>query len=379
MKKVIAFAAALLLCMGAVGCGEEQPDVGTADDPPVSVGGFTVDGKIGDWSADKRKARSFIPVQDGQSVNIYARKTDEGIIVAGEIKHNRFVRDSERTLVNSHVRFSFGDGVVRYITFVGDSYGVDAFGVDTRSDGKIHTTTFEAFTAKDKIGGFADSIPFGYTVRPSGNAEDYFWGYGADWHEDGCSAGECSLFVTANGIERGGAGSAIAYDGSADDEFWRDVELISDEYYDYGLVGAKARTDADGVYIYMTAMHREINEHQYWCYNPNFEIRMGKNLREYVTVRLVRYREGEYLYSAIVPKAEMNTYPTESGDYYVSECELFVPYSNIPGVEAGDSVALGLAFRADEGNRQPWHCISYKGVSTWDLNAVAAAAEGWAK
>lgn len=379
MKKLAVFLLfiSLVFCICSLSaCGNRENKPTSGGDDVFKVDGFSIDGNLGEWAEKVKENGVFIPVADGQSANIYAQKSQSGVFVSGIIKHKRFVKDSGETLVNSHFVFAFDDFYERYITFNGESFGVTQSAYLTQSDGKIHTTQFEVFVDKKLIDNFDGQTPFGFSVRMSGYPEDYFWGYGAEWHDDDCTEGKRIYTVESSGIMRSATGSTAVIDGLDTDEKWKSVPCITNAYCGYGEMTAKGFKDGDGIYMYLTAKHKEVNTHQYWCFNPNFEIRLGSSINDFSTLRIVRYSADRVLYSPIISQAVMLTEYDSDVGFYITKCELFVSYKSL-GLEADSTVIAGLSFRADERDRNPWNAYFYNGKSTWDMNSLVISDDGW--
>ncbi len=375
-----ALAAFSLLC----GCSDPAKPNGTPPagkpEPEViaEMGKFAVDAKLDDWTDEDKANGIFIPVAEGQSVNIYAKKVaDEGVIIALDVKHHRYVDSSPNMFTNSNFRFSFSNGgEERYFTFAGDSKGISGYKTVSSSDGQIRSTQMECYVKKDLVENFDGDIRFGFRLHMSGCAEDYFWGYSGDWRFDGCDVGECSYFITENGITGALPGEPeVDIDGEEDDR-WGSIQPVNSAYNENGVMSVRGFKGADGAYFYFEAVHKENNAHQYWCFNPNFEFRLGKSATQFKTFKAVRYSDSTVLYSSGIGKAAMVTRFDDEASMYYTAIELFVPYEQI-GIAAEDKLIVGIAFRADERSVTPWVPVMYEGEATWDMHSLAVAANGW--
>lgn len=360
--------------------GSSTPENEDGENIPAevfSVGGYTLDASLADWSEEDRENSLFIPVADGQSAYIYAKKIEEGVVLGIEATHHRFVTTSEYTLSNSNFQFTFSDNEdVRYVTVTNESKGVSQFAVTSVSDGSIRSTVFELFVKKEEIPSFDSKLRFGFRLHLSGYAEDHFWNYSGDWRIDGCDIGNCTYYIS----ERGITGKLPATDGAVDGILgaeWDNTEEIVSGYNEYGTISMRGRMEEDGVYLYFTAKHKEWHEHQYWCYNPNFEFRLGASASQFATFRVVKYSNEVTLYSATVGDAVMKMQFDEDSGMYFTVCEVFVPYENIPGGAADLQVVVGASFRADENDVSPWIPYYDNGSSTWDMHCLAITQGGW--
>ena len=178
---------------------------------------------------------------EGQSVNIYAKKVaNEGVIIALDVKHHRYVDSSPNMFTNSNFRFSFSNGgEERYFTFAGDSKGISGYKTVSSSDGQIRSTQMECYVKKDLVENFDGDIRFGFRLHMSGCAEDYFWGYSGDWRVDGCDVGECSYFITENGITGALPGEPeVDIDGEEDDR-WGSIQPVTSAYNENGVMSVR--------------------------------------------------------------------------------------------------------------------------------------------
>ena len=355
----------------------DEEDGDDLPDEAVTVGGYTLDASLEDWSETDRANGLFIPVADGQHANVYAKKIGEGVVLAVEAKHHRYVTTSEYTLSNSNLQFAFSDAEeTRYVTATNESSGVSDFAVRSVSDGSIRTTVFELFVAKEEIPSFDAQLRFGFRLHLSGYSEDYFWGYGGDWRIDGCDVGNCSYYLSEAGI----TGRLPAADGAVDGVLgaeWDGAEEIVSGYNDYGTITMRSRMEEDGVYLYFTALHMEWHEHQYWCYNPNFEFRLGASSSNFATFRVVKYSQDVTLFSSTAGDAVMTMTFDEDLGMYRTVCEVFIPYESIPGGAADSEIVVGASFRADEDDVNPWVPYYDNGSSTWDMRCLAITQGGW--
>lgn len=338
------------------------------------TGKFTVDGSLADWTQEDREHGVFLPVQDGQSAHIYAKKIESGALVAVEAVHHRFVTGSKETFSNSNFRFAFANGEERYVTAAGESAGVSDYKISSVSDGTMRTTVFEIFVAKEDISTFDAGLRFGFRLHLSGYQEDYFWGYGGDWRADECDYDDCTYYLTEQGIlPKVPLEGRVKVDGNVDEE-WESVPVLTSNYNDYGAMQMRAFLSEDGVYFLLSATHKEWDSHQYWCYNPNFELRLGASPAEYATVRVVKYSKELALVSSTATAAY--EIAGEKGAY-TSVCELFVPWESIPGGSMERGVRVGASFRADESDISPWVPFYYEGRSSWDMNSLTLTVRGW--
>lgn len=359
--------------------GSGKPNGPNAPGPEVysEIGRFTVDAKLDDWSDSDKANKIFIPVAEGQSVNIYAQKVaNEGVIIALDVKHHRYVDSSPNIFTNSNFRFSFSDdGEERYLTLAGDSKGISGYKTVSSSDGRIRSTQIECFVKKELVENFDGDIRFGFRLHMSGCAEDYFWGYSGDWRVDGCDVGNCTYFITENGINGARSDGTITIDGE-EDERWRSIQPVSCVYNENGVMSVRGFKGSDGAYFYFEALHNESNTHQYWCYNPNFEFRLGPSASRYKTYKTVKYSDNTVLYSSGIGEAAMTAYFDAETSMYYTAFEFFVPYDEL-GITAADKLIAGIAFRADERSITPWVPVMCDGASTWDMNSLAVTTAGW--
>lgn len=338
-----------------------------------------VDAVLDDWTEDDRANHVFIPVQDGQSARIYGKVVEEGVLLAVEALHFRYVTTSENTFGNSNFRFAFNQGEERFVNSVTESKGVTSFSAKSAlKKNKLRQTVFEIFVNKEEIENFGKLIPFGFVLRLSGYSEDYFWGYAGDWRLDGCDLANLSLYISEAGIVKPAATDGrIKIDGRADEEHWDKLTAVSSPYHEYGRIEAKSFLGEDGAYFCLTAIHRENNIHQYWCYNPNFEIRIGETLNRASHFRIARYDGRETLASATVGEAEMVSVFDLETKLYTTVCEVFIPYENIRGVDGAKSRAvLAIAFRADEDEPSPFVPLHVNGLSTWNNAVLTVTKQG---
>ena len=165
--------------------------------------------------------------------------------------------------------------------------------------------------------------------------------------------------------------------GKADEEVWTNCQKLSSSYNDHGQMTAQVNIGDDGIYLFLSATHKEVNTHQYWCYNPNFEIRIGESLQNYDVIRVVRYNANTTLYTANIGEAMMNSTYDNVLKLYQTDCEIFISYEKIHNYDANNDIAIGISFRADEAEFDPWNAFYINGSSTWDLNKLYIGKEGW--
>jgi len=346
--------------------------------PPAQAGvygAYTVDADLSEWSTAVIGQGVFLPVQDGQSAHVSAVKTAEGVLVGVTASHYRYVTTSQNPLANAQVRFGLGDGEdERYAVATGESQGVTDFSVKSSTNGSIRQTVFEIFVSKDLITDFDQELAFGFVLRFSGYQEDFFWGYGSEWHADRCSVKKRPYLVTGQGLQSVQAQEAVTVDGDARETFWQSAPTLTSSYAGYAFT-ARGRLGTDGVYLFLTADHDESNLHQYWCYNPNFEIRLGTSPSKYERFIVALY-DGEHSLCSAGTDGVMRTEYMPTLERYRSVAEIFVPFAQI-GADADGGVAVGMSFRADERKASAWQPFTQNGRSTWDMNVLRLTASGW--
>ena len=154
--------------------------------------------------------------------------------------------------------------------------------------------------------------------------------------------------------------------------------------YNYdGSFDMRAVLKEDGVYIAFTAEHNENADYpRYWCYNTNFEIKLGK-ANSYSHHIVSMYDQTIALSTVSIKEAEMITVYDEEADKYITLAEIFIPYEScVSGASMdSDDLYIGASFRADAASSQAvgamiWTPLSYNGQSTWEMNVLRVTKDG---
>ena len=142
-------------------------------------------------------------------------------------------------------------------------------------------------------------------------------------------------------------------------------------HYEFSMKGFLS---PEGVFLFLVADHDERNVHQYWCYNPNFEIRLGKSAQSHSRFISVLYNGTESMRSSGIDAFIRIEY-MQSLHCYRTVSEIFVPLTEIEMAQEG--VFVGASFRADERKANAWQPFYVNGLSTWNMNVLRLTQAGW--
>ena len=348
----------------------------------------TIDADLSDWTEAEKGNCISLPVEGGQNMTVYAVKKSDGIYIAYDILHSIIMKSSRDPLINTNVSFLLSDGVFRYVSIDDVSDGVTDYSfVSEKKEGEKRHTVFEIFVSKDDIAGFAEDVYGGFSFKDQ-EVIDYYWGFGANWSWYDNSDENASLLITEQGLIRRGEEHKedLVLDGDPSDAFWKDVggEGFVTTTYNYdGYFSMQAVLKEDGVYIAFTAEHKDnANYPRYWCYNTNFEIKIGSaNAFSHHIVSM--YEQTQTLSTVSVKEAKMITVYDDDIKKFITLAEIFIPYEScVAGASVeSENLYIGASFRADAASSQAvgamvWTPLYFNGKNTWDMNALRVTAEG---
>lgn len=350
----------------------------------------TIDADLSDWTDEEKENCISLPVEGGQNMTVYAVKKTDGIYIAYDILHSIIMKSSRDPLINTNVSFSLNDGVFRYVSIDDICSGVTDYSfVSEKKEGEKRHTVFEIFVSKEEVEGFSEDIYGGFSFKDQ-EVIDYYWGFGSTWNWYDNSNNNASLMITEQGLLRPGEAPAegVVFDGDPSEDFWEDIggegNITTSYNYD-GYFAMQAVLKEDGVYIAFTAEHNDnANYPRYWCYNTNFEIKIG-SAQAYSHHIIAMYEQTQTLSTVSVKEAKMITVFDDEIEKYVTLAEIFIPYEScIEGASMeSEDLYIGASFRADAASSQAvgamvWTPLYFNGKDTWEMNALRVTAQGLA-
>ena len=349
-----------------------------------------IDADLGDWTDEEKANCISLPVEGGHNLTVYAVKKADGIYVAYDVTHAIIMKSSRDPRINTNVSFTLGDGVTRYVSIDDVAEGVTDYAFESqKKEGENRHTVFEIFIAKENVENFDGTVYGGFSFKDQ-EVKDFYWGFGGKWSWYDNSDTNASLLITENGLVRPGNAAAeeVEFDGDPSEDFWDDIGgkgWIRTEYNYNGYFEMNAVLKDDGVYVAFMAEHTDnANYPRYWCYNTNFEIKIG-SAGKFSHHIISMYEQTRAITTISIKEGNMITLYDDELEKYMTFAEVFIPYEScVEGASVqSQDLFIGASFRADAASSQAvgamvWTPLYYGGLDTWGMNVLRVTSEGLA-
>ena len=323
----------------------------------------TVDGSLAEW-AETRNEENHISVigsgdYEGKGVKFYASLQADGLYVAAEARHAKYISTDGTWWKNSNLEFFLGDSNVQgWIAANGSkSKATDTVWNTTGSDETGYYTIVEGFIPTNNLP--AGSVVAGETRvgfawktigdkcnngEANGGAQDEYWVPKGTWPNNADKG-----YVTKDGIFRKSQVSfeitdfkTVTLDGDLSDwEGITGVNLTGTGDYSYKDVTWYARRTSEGMFIAAKAHHDVyINDDPTWHMNTNLEFWVNGNNQKYISAN-GNAAGGVY-------GTHKTTELTGEGAKYETVFECVIPSAYLDGLlDADGNVAIGFAFKTN--------------------------------
>jgi lysophospholipase L1-like esterase len=311
---------------------------------------ITLNGDLSDWTAQQLSNPIIIPASNGRSVKIYANKSNDGVYIAYDVFHSKYVTNAAEWFNNTNIEFRLGDGGQRAACASwqsrwedGGSRDIgDAFFNSIQLATDLYHTIVEIFIPYVMIDGYdanSDYIPAGFawkTPTETGNVWDNNSDY---WFSPEADPNMRNIQITENGLNYS---ADLAIDGDSSD--WNSSILATEK-----TIATTATTTikgvgfkgTDGVYLLITinAPELRLNYNSLnWWENTNFELKVGP---EESYGKLIFFNNDLCFSGRIGSAAYSIEGDNQTG--YILKIEVFIPYENIAGTTASsESVNVKL-------------------------------------